>query len=429
MKQRKKAILALVLSLSLAIVSFPLCIYAEGRVCTAVDVIASDVTLVKSAKYGESLSFSEADFKKALGVRSVSYVTVTALPAPESGVLRLASLRVAEGQVIRAENLPLLSFTPANELVESAVFSFTCDDYAAGSELTCSIRFADTLGHAPVVAREDSAFLSVSTQKSIAVFGVMHATDEDGDTLTYEIVSYPKKGVLTVIDRESGEYRYTPLGGYTGRDSFTYVARDEYGNYSKTATVSICVEKPESALVFSDMTDHRAHYAAIVMTQSGVMTGVPEGNGVYFLPEDSVSRAEFTVMAMKAAGLSPLDLDATAFEDNADIARESVAYIATAQARGYVNGILTADGLVFEPNRAVTAAEAAIILHNVFDVSGDGSVMTFAAESAVPVYARPAVSALAAIGVVSLDGYTGTSPISRATAAEMLYKLSIAYGD
>lgn len=427
MKHRKKAILALVLSLSLALVSLPLYTYAEGRVHTAVDAIASDVTLVKSAKYGESLSFSAADFKKALGVKSLSYVTVTALPAPESGVLRLASLRVAEGQVIRAENLSLLSFTPANELVESAAFSFSCDGYAVGSELTCSIRFADTLGHAPVVAEENAACLSVSTQKSIAVFGVMRATDEDGDALTYEIVSYPKRGVLSVIDRESGEYRYTPLGSYTGRDSFTYVARDEYGNYSKTATVSIRVEKPESALVFSDMTDHRAHYAAIMMTQNGVMTGVPEGNNVYFLPENSVSRAEFTVMAMKAAGIAPLALDATAFEDNADIAKESVAYIATAQACGYVNGILTADGLVFEPNRAITAAEAATMLTNIFAVESDGSLMTFSAESAVPVYARPAVSALAAIGVVSLDGYRAQSPLSRGTAAEMLYKLSVAY--
>lgn len=428
MKKRKPTPILLVLSLSLVLLLFPIYTYAEDRVNTAVDVIASDVTLVKSAKYGESLSFSEADFRKALGVNDISYVTVTALPAPESGVLRLSSLRVAEGQVIRAENLPLLSFTPANELVETAAFTFTCDGYAIGSELVCRIRFADTLGKAPVIAEENASYLSVSTQKSIAVFGVMRATDADGDALTYEIVSYPKKGVLSVIDRESGEYRYTPLQGYTGKDSFTYVARDEYGNYSKTATVNIRIEKPKNALVFSDMTDHRAHYAAIMMTQNGVMTGVPEGNNVYFLPEDSVSRAAFTVMAMKAAGIAPLALDATSFEDNADIAADSVAYIATAQACGYVNGILTEDGLVFEPNRAITAAEAATLLTNIFSVESDGSLMTFAAESAVPVYARPAVSALAAIGVVSLDGYEARAPLTRGTAAEMLYKLSVGYG-
>ena len=428
MKKRKPIPALLVLSLSLALLLFPIHTYAASRVATAVDVIASDVTLLKSAKHGESLSFSKNDFQKALGVSGISYVTVTALPDPESGVLRLASLRVAEGQVIRAENLSLLSFTPANDLVKIASFRFTCDGYVAGSELTCDMRFSESLGTAPVIASGSESFLSVSTQKSIAVFGRMHATDRDGDALTYEIVSYPKRGVLTVIDRASGEYRYTPLAGYTGRDSFTYVARDEYGNYSETATVSIRIGKPESTVAFSDMTNHRSHYAAIVMTQSGVMSGVPEGSNVYFLPEDSLSRAAFTAMAMKAAGIAPLSFSATSFEDNADIDAAYVSYIASAQAYGYVNGILTADGLVFEPNRAITAAEAATLLANVFGIEGDGTIMTFAADSDVPVYARPAVSALAAAHVISLDGYDARAPLSRGAAAEMLYKLSSGYG-
>lgn len=75
------------------------------------------------------------------------------------------------------------------------------------------------------------------------------ATDPDGDTVTFELVSTPSNGTLTydqlINDGSngqpitfSGNATWTPATGYVGTDSFQYRATDGLG-YSETATVSL----------------------------------------------------------------------------------------------------------------------------------------------------------------------------------------------
>ena len=92
--------------------------------------------------YGNDVSFSAADFEKALGVKSVKYVTFSTLPDPKDGVLWLSNLRISEGQTVKASNLELLRFSPASEITTEASFTFLCDDYGGGAPLRCDIRMA-----------------------------------------------------------------------------------------------------------------------------------------------------------------------------------------------------------------------------------------------------------------------------------------------
>lgn len=421
----KKKITASLLCLVLLGAACAVPVLALPKVSTAVDCLSSESTLVKAGVYGNDVSFSAADFEKALGVKSVKYVTFSTLPDPKDGVLWLSNLRISEGQTVKASNLELLRFSPASEITTEASFTFLCDDYGGGAPLRCDIRMAESLGHAPVAVADGDASLSVYTQKSISVFGKMKATDEDGDPLEFLICSYPKNGTLTVLDKTTGEFRYTPSAGYTGKDKFTYVARDQYGNYSKTATVNIAVDKA-STVALADMENHSAALAATILTANGIMSRESNGGVPVFLPDKKISRADFTVMAMKIAGVAPLSLSATSFEDNADIDAGAMPYVATAQARGYIHGSLGKDGLVFRPNDAVTRAEAAIILCNIFRIENGDSVMTFSPEAAVPVWARPALSALSAADIMEVGtGEQATAPLTRGDAAEILYKLSV----
>jgi hypothetical protein len=94
----------------------------------------------------------------------------------------------------------------------------------------------------PPVAADASTETPKDTPKEIA----LPATDDDGDTLTYEIVAEPTHGTVLV----SGNLAtYTPDAGYTGPDSFTFKALDGTGE-SNVATVSVTVtatNRPPSA--------------------------------------------------------------------------------------------------------------------------------------------------------------------------------------
>lgn len=91
------------------------------------------------------------------------------------------------------------------------------------------------VNHAPVASAQ-----SVSTFKNTPIDITLQATDADGDTLTYSLVSAPAHGVAVL----SGKVvRYTPASAYLGADSFTFKANDGQAD-SNTAIISITVIAP-----------------------------------------------------------------------------------------------------------------------------------------------------------------------------------------
>ncbi|MBQ8908434.1 MAG: cadherin-like domain-containing protein [Clostridia bacterium] len=422
----KRKALPLILCLVLLLCSIPVTAFAT-LLSPAVEVLAKDATLVKSGYLGQSVAFSASDFKEALGTSELSVVTVTSLPDEKAGVLKLASSRVEKGQSISVAVLDMLKFLPVNDAVTDASFTFTAGTAAGGAEILCEIHLLEKKNEAPSLYSLDN--LSVETQKGISYFGTLSASDPEGDALHFRVISYPKYGTLTLIDAALGEYRYTPASSFTGKDSFTFVVRDEYGNYSAPTAVSIRVSRRDSTLVYADMKDNAACLASLILTERGLMLGRLSGDNLYFDPEETVSRGDFAVMAMKAAGVSAIEgLTDTCFDDNADIPDEIRPYIATAQLLGFVNGSFNGEGLYFEAERPITRAEAAVILCNVLGLeASDEAVSAMAKVSegeSIPSWATPAFSALYAEGALFRceDGlFNAKGSLSRADAAQMLY--------
>ena len=91
------------------------------------------------------------------------------------------------------------------------------------------------------VAADSSALVAQDTPEDIP----LHATDLDGDPLTYVVVTQPLHGTLS----GSGSTRtYTPDDRYHGPDSFTFKVNDGEVD-SNVATVSITVTEDDPALV------------------------------------------------------------------------------------------------------------------------------------------------------------------------------------
>ena len=78
------------------------------------------------------------------------------------------------------------------------------------------------------------------TAEDTALTGGLTATDPDGDTLTYGVVTGPTHGILTGFDPTTGAFTYTPAADYNGADSFTFKVTDGSVD-SDAATFAITV--------------------------------------------------------------------------------------------------------------------------------------------------------------------------------------------
>lgn len=391
-------------------------------------VIASEVTVVKTALLGETVEFSDSDIKCALGIPDFCSVTVNTLPSSTEGTLMLGERRVGEGTVIRRRNLSRLCFIPTDNSVTESSFVISVKG-ASEDGIKCIIRFVDKVNYAPKLNTDANQTLSVATQSGIGVYGKISAADPEGDALLYMTVRYPKHGTLS-LDSETGDFAYTPNDGYRGKDSFVFTVRDEYGNYTAAETVGINVTKRMSEVEYVDMEKSPSYNAAVTMTAMGVMGGERIGDGLYFLPDGDVSRAEFVAMAMKALGIrADSSLRATYFDDNGDIPEPLVSYVATAARCGIVNGAFDGTALLFRPNDKITFTEAAIVLSNILEIGGDDAVFSeLESVSALPVWARDEVGAVISAGI--FDPETSLSDtLTRADAAECLYRAVASEGN
>lgn len=393
---------------------------------SGVTVVANDVKMIKTGLFGKKICFTDSDFKSALCLSDFDSITVTEIPASTEGTLLIGGKRVGKGRVIKRKNLGALVFIPATNSVSECSFKFTVEGYAGGAEIECILKFIDKVNYAPEANGDSASASVVNTQESISVFGNLTASDPEGDDIEFIIVSYPVHGVLTLLENENGRYCYTPEENYRGKDKFTYVVRDEYGNYSKPVSVTVKVNGRMCDTVYRDMEDREEYNAAVAMTAMGIMGGKMVGDDMYFEPDQTVSRAEFVAMAMKCAGIRPdSTLTSTYFDDDEDISISLKGYIATAQRTGIVNGDFIDGKLLFSPSAEVTRYEAAKILSTLVGSNIEGEESVFATDSDIPIWARAGVYAMCSLGVFdSNDESSLTECITRADVAEYLYKIS-----
>ena len=396
---------------------------ADTIVSPALYVLAEDSDMAMAGLRGSSIRIESEDFARALNLSAVNEVTVTQIPPTTDGELRVGTTVVNNGQTLSAQSLSMLSYTASSDVTTSS-FRFRVGD--APYEITCQLYLLDKVNHAPTLSAVPKNTLNVSTHRNITLYGTLPCYDPDGDETTIEIVSYPERGILVLTDRHSGDYTFTPGENYAGKDSFTYVARDIYGNYSAAATVSLTVTKPTSNLVYHDILGKACYNAALTMAEEGIMSGTQVGTSTYFYPDREVSRAEFCMMAMNAIGITePAPAASTVFADDAAIPDGAKNYIATAYELGYVKGLYRDDTLCFEPNRAITRAEAAVMIGNMIGVSTPTVAPTFADADAIPAWASASLSSLTSMGILDTDSgnVAPMSAVTRADAAEMLYEL------
>ena len=383
---------------------------------SGVAVVADGVSVIKTGLVGKKLTFTDADFKCAFSLADFKKIEIKTLPSSTEGTLMLAGRRVREGQEIRRRAIAAMVFVPASREVSESEFIFTLD---GGEECVCKMRFTEKINYAPEIEESTGTGLYVTTQREVAVYGEILASDKEGDSLEYLVVSYPKRG--SVIINPDGEYKYTPSNEYTGYDSFVYVVRDEYGNYSEAREVDIKVIERMSEIVYRDMVDEKEYNAAISMNALGVMSGRQVGSDYYFDKDTGVTRAEFVAMALKARGIRPVGAS-TYFDDDESIPVSLKGYVGKAHALGIIDGEYKNSRLNFSPNEPITMYEAADILARMLNIT-PSSESEYSEYGDVPVFVRGSLDAMVTLGIIAKDPSTYTSPLTRGSVATMLYAM------
>lgn len=363
-------------------------------------VLSARTDVALSAMVGNDIVFSADAIARGMNLSAVRYITVLSVPSVADGELLLGSSKIVAGQTVTAENMPNMVFHPASEKKGRASFTFTANGGA--TPMICSLYLLEKQNYTPTVSMASGLSLRLNTYKGMSAYGTLSAYDPDGDDLRFEIVSYPQNGSVQLTDAELGTYIYQPGSGYVGTDSFSYVARDSYGNYSAAATVSLRVDISGTAVTYVDMEKSQAYGSALRMTEEGIMSGTQVGNQYYFYPEQTVSRVEFLVMAMNAAGIRDVpDCKATSFADDGEIPATMKGYVAVAQSLGYISGTQVDGKSCFLPNEELTRAEAAVILEKLLGLEEARVIPVFADHSEIPVWAADAIYSLNAVGILT----------------------------
>jgi len=380
--------------------------------------LAGQTYLAASAVKGQSITFTGEWFDERVGGGKVSAITVTELPPPTEGVLRLGYSAVERGQSIPRETLSYLSFIP-NDGVQNSSFSFVpaTEEGTCGYALSCALLLTDSVNCCPTGTKSVTA---VSTHETLSFTGTLTAQDPEGDALYFEIASYPGNGTVE-LDATTGHFVYRPKDGFHGEDSFTWRVQDAYGSFAPEATVSVTVHELATGYLFADMMGHVNHSDALRVSEKGLLGGEEMGGKHYFHPERTLTRAAFVTILLEAAEIKTEDATDTGFADDAEIPAGMKGAIRYARDQGWLGSEER-----FRPNEPITRAEAARIAAAALGLSAPGYHETVSDFSSIPVDAADALYAIYEGGYI--DTVTGgalapAGELSRGDAAKFFARV------
>ncbi len=424
----KKIFISLLFLLLLGVIMSSTAMAKEPIISPALNILAGKTDMAKAALVGENMGFTADDFLKAMNLKFIDGITVSALPKEEDGKLMLGKTNVSEGEYISADKLQKLTFVPQSKSVRASTFFFNVNssEYA----LKCNMFFLDKINYSPTLSLVNKNLLTFKAHEETPNVGRLSSYDPEGDPVSYEIVKYPKNGSVVLSDISKGEYVYTPTDNFYGEDSFSYVARDVYGNYSAKAEVKVTVKQKQTNVVFGDISTLEVYNSALTMAENQLMCPSPVDGVTYFCPDQTISRGEFLALAMQSCGIdTPDSTNVIYFDDNDEIPKDVRDYVNTAYSLGIINGSKIDDKLCFLPNSTITRAEAAVMLNNILSYSDAGEepiiMPTFADSSNIPSWAKESIAVMNHMGIISSnDGNASPeSIVTRGDAACMLAQI------
>ena len=116
----------------------------------AFNIIRGNFALKKTALLNSEITFNPEEFEKILGVKKINSITITKIPDFNEGVLVLGSSEILEGQTISRGNIQYIRLVPYPNRIGAIKFSFkNTDDKTKNSSVQCVVSVLDSLKFNP----------------------------------------------------------------------------------------------------------------------------------------------------------------------------------------------------------------------------------------------------------------------------------------
>lgn len=186
---------------------------------------------------------------------------------PDGDTLSLASVGTAAHGTASIDDGELRYTPDAGFSGEDSVDYVVSDGHGLTDTATVHITVGPLPDRAPV-PHDVTATTAYETPLAIDLGG--HASDPDGDALTFTAGREPSHGVVLVSP--DGHILYTPDAGFDGTDSFGYTVSDGRGE-SASAAVTVTVDQPSSDLAITSSPANVAGYEHVNVSATGIPAG------------------------------------------------------------------------------------------------------------------------------------------------------------
>lgn len=321
-----------------------------------------------------------------------------------------ALLPIAALSAFEEEGFDVTIKLPSGTLTLDTVAAASVAEQATSSDLRLELKQVATSSLTEV---QKQAVQSGDVVVDINIYsGTKKITNFDGN-LTIQIPYDGPQPVAIWYLSDEGELENIPCTFKDGIVSFDlnhlslYVVGRDYEEQPPSP--------PEPELP-ADVVGHWARESIAQLIETGIVSGYPDGS---FQPDKTVTRAEFTVMLLKALKLE--QKSGPVFKDTATHWAKDA--IASAAAYGLVKGY---DQNNFGPDHLITREQAAVMIAGAAKLEAAQEVLEFTDAGQISAWAISGVAA-AATGKI-LTGYPDNSfrpqgKLTRAEAAAIIAKL------
>lgn len=412
------AICAIMLSAVLTV-----CVYG-ACLSPSLDHIANNIQFVKSGVANNDIYFSESDFTNALGADKISEVTFTSLPSADSGRLMLGDTEVYKNQTVSANAISLLHFEPKTDVLSSTAFTVRCKNKCGEYNVACELKLLEHPNAAPTSAQAPQS-LSTRTNVTYygklegsdpdgdelrfeitgeAKHGTVTVTDAIGGTYRYKPQNnYVGKDsfTYTVCDVNGNYSRETEVSVTVEKNSSGVYYCDMQDSWAHNAAITLaekgiltgetigknmifgpdfrvsradfvamtmdaCGIETDNTLTktsFSDNDDIPEHLRSHIATAErlGYISGTESENGVFFYPNNTITRAEAAVIINRMLDLET-SAEVTVFADDGAIPAWASSSIYALAENGIMNGVGCGN---FAANSLLTREQTAGLLYAV----------------------------------------------------------------